>query len=359
VTHRLVARLDNVGDVLLAGPAVRAVAASGEPVYFLAGPAGAPAARLLPDVQEVLTFDAPWVSFDPPPVDNDALAMLIDRVRGAGISEAIILTSFHQSPLPLALLLREAGVGSIAATSTDYPGSLLDHRLPHVDELHEVEQALTVCAAGGHVLPGDDDGRLRIDVPAPTGSSVVSQASVSGAHVPDPYVVVHPGASVESRALPPARAADAVEALVQAGYTVAVTGTAHEKSTVERVVGGSADHSAVRNLAGATDLAEFARLVAGAAAVVCGNTAAAHVAAAVGTPVVEAFAPVVPPHRWRPWRVPHVLLGTLDIACRDCRARQCPVSGQPCLDPFTGPAVVDAVTRLARDHIPTAGASRS
>ena len=41
MTHVLVARQDNAGDVLLAGPAVRAVAAGAERVTLLCGPAGA------------------------------------------------------------------------------------------------------------------------------------------------------------------------------------------------------------------------------------------------------------------------------------------------------------------------------
>ncbi len=45
-----------------------------------------------------------------------------------GCTDALILTSFHQSPLPTALLLRLAGISRIAAISTDYPGALLDVR---------------------------------------------------------------------------------------------------------------------------------------------------------------------------------------------------------------------------------------
>ena len=54
----LVARLDSMGDVLVCGPAIRAVAASAE-VVLLAGPQGAPAGRLLPGVAAVETVDAP------------------------------------------------------------------------------------------------------------------------------------------------------------------------------------------------------------------------------------------------------------------------------------------------------------
>ena len=48
----LVARLDSVGDVLLTGPAIRAIAATAE-VALLCGPTGVPAGRLLPGVTDV------------------------------------------------------------------------------------------------------------------------------------------------------------------------------------------------------------------------------------------------------------------------------------------------------------------
>ena len=87
-------------------------------------------------------------------------------------------------------------------------------------------------------------------------------------------------------------------------------------------------------------------MLAGAEAVVVGNTGAAHLAAAVGTPVVSLFAPVVPAARWRPYRVRQVLLGDQDAACRDTRARDCPVPGHPCLTEVEPEDVLDAVRRL-------------
>src|SRR5699024_11014861 len=57
----LTARLDSMGDVLLAGPAVRAVAAAATEVRLLCGPQGAAAGKLLPGVDGVLTWSAPWI----------------------------------------------------------------------------------------------------------------------------------------------------------------------------------------------------------------------------------------------------------------------------------------------------------
>jgi ADP-heptose:LPS heptosyltransferase len=102
----------------------------------------------------------------------------------------------------------------------------------------------------------------------------------------------------------------------------------------------------VLDLGGATSMAELAEVLAGADAVVVGNTGPAHLAAAVGTPVISLFAPTVPPVRWRPWKVPHELL-FVDVPCAGCRARTCPVAGHPCLGGVAPHVVVRAVDRLA------------
>jgi ADP-heptose:LPS heptosyltransferase len=329
--HVLVARLDSAGDVLLCGPAVRAVAAGAGKVTFLCGPAGRAAAHLLPGVDEVVVHRAPWIDPEPQPVTRQAVTALVDDLAGRGIDQAVVLTSWHQSALPTALVLRMAGVGTIAAVSEDYPGSLLDVRHRVDDDVHEVLRAMSTVATLGYELPAGDDGRLRLR-PLPPPPPLTPEP---------PYVVVHPGASVPARAWSPAANAALVDALVGAGRRVVVTGSPAEVDLAGRVAGSGAV-----NLAGATDLAGLAAVLAGADAVVVGNTGPAHLAAAVGTPVVSLFAPTVPSTRWAPWGVPTVLLGDQDIACAGCRARTCPVGGHPCLSSVPVSAVVGAVDRL-------------
>lgn len=334
--HVLVARLDNDGDVLLAGPAVRAVAAGARRVTFLCSPRAKAAAELLPGVDDVLTYDAAWIAADPPALDPSDVLGLVGRLSTLGLDQAVILTSFHQSPLPLALLLRMARVPQVAAISVDYPGSLLDVRHQVPDHLHEVERNLSLVATLGHFLPAGDDGRLRVR----------RQPDRAPAGVPaGRYVVVHPGASVPARAWAPEANARLVARLAELGCQVVVTGAPSERTLCAGVA--AAAPGAV-DLSGATGLAGLAEVLAGADAVVVGNTGPAHLAAAVGTPVVSIYAPTVPASRWRPWRVPHVLLGVQDISCAGCRSRVCPVPGQPCIGSIEVDDVVAAVARLTR-----------
>jgi ADP-heptose:LPS heptosyltransferase len=133
-----------------------------------------------------------------------------------------------------------------------------------------------------------------------------------------------------------------VAALARAGHHLVVTGGPGERSLAAEVAG----HAAT-DLGGQTSLAELADLFAGAGCVVVGNTGPAHLAAAVGTPVVSLFAPTVPFGQWSPWRVPVVRLGDATARCRDTRASRCPVPGHPCLSQITPDEVVEAVDRLA------------
>jgi ADP-heptose:LPS heptosyltransferase len=325
----LVVRLDSLGDVVVCGPAVRAVAAGAAHVTVLAGPRGAEAARLLPGVDEVLLFDAPWISPDGRPVDPAAVTALVEQLCGR-FDAALVLTSFHQSALPTALLLRLAGVPWIAAASTDFPGTLLDVRLPEPPDGPEPERMLAIATGAGWRLPPGDDGtpRLRLDLPVVGG-------------LPGRYVVVHPGADAPARAYPAELWAEVVGALTGEGMPVVVTGSAAEHALTASVAG-----SAGLDLGGQLDVARLAAVIAGADAIAVGNTGPAHVAAAVGTPVVSLFSPVVPLIRWAPHTTARIVLGDQTAACAGSRARLCPLPGHPCLAVVPPTDVAAAVRSL-------------
>ncbi|MBF6327787.1 glycosyltransferase family 9 protein [Nocardia transvalensis] len=328
--HVLVARLDSAGDVLLVGPAVRAVAARADTVTFLAGPRGRAAAELLPGVDRVVEFHAAWVDFTPPRSIGESVDGLLAQVRDKVPDEAIIFTSFHQSPLPLALLLRLAGVDRISAISVDYPGSLLDVRHRVDDDIPEPERALSLSTAAGYPPVGYELA-VRPELLPEVGELTGGPG----------YIVVHPGAAVPARRMSMERSRSVVAALARAGHRVVVTGGPDERELTAAVADSHA-----RDLGGRTDLAGLAAILREARVVVAPNTGPAHLAAAVGTPVVSLFAPVVPARRWAPYGVPVVLLGDQHAPCAGSRARTCPIPGHPCLDAIPDAAVVEAVSRV-------------
>lgn len=310
--HVLVVRPDSLGDLLLCGPAIRAIAARARWVTLWCGERGTPAAGLLPGVDGVLTRSLPWIAADPAPVCPSDMDGLVRELADLRIDEAVIFTSFHQSPLPTALLLRWAGVRRVSAISEDYPGSLLDVRHRVADGLAEPLRALSLAAAAGYPLAPDDDGRLRIRMAA-------------AVREPD-LVVLHAGSHASARAIPPRLAADIYDALSADGWKVALTAGPDEQAD--------------------TDLADLAELLSRARCAIVGNTGPAHLAAAVGTPVVSLYAPTVPFGQWAPYRVPVVRLGDPLAPCAGSRVTDCRADDHACLSCVDPGAVVEAVRRL-------------
>ncbi len=131
---------------------------------------------------------------------------------------------------------------------------------------------------------------------------------------------------------------------MDAEHRVIITGSAAEATLAAHVADGRA-----RDLSGRLDLPQLAAVLERAQVVVAPNTGPAHLAAAVATPVVSLFAPVVPAARWAPYGIPMIILGDQEAACRDSRARICPLPGHPCLSSIRPEEVVDAVGQ-ARLH---------
>jgi ADP-heptose:LPS heptosyltransferase len=238
-------------------------------------------------------------------------------------------------------LLRLAGVQTIAAISEDYAGTLLTIRHGVSDSIHEVERALSIVATLGYRLPDGDDGALRMR------SEPFEERSL-----PARYVVVHPGATVPARRWSPQSNAALVHALCARRTNVVVTGGPDE-AALTRFVAGS--HPRAVDLGAKTTLGQLAAILARADAIVVGNTGAAHVAAAVGCPVVSIFPPTIPVVRFAPWRVACAVLGNQQIGCAGCRARECPRGDHACVACVT---VDDVLAALARVHMPPAKRSR-
>ena len=338
----VVVRPDNNGDVLLAGPAIRAVAASSERVTLWCGTRGRAAAGALPGVDAVLCEDLPWIDPAPAPVTVGFVDDVVARLRDLGCDRAIVFGSFHQSPLPTALLCRLAGIRFVGATSTDYPGSLLDVRHLIDDDVHEVVRSLSLAAACGYDLPPSDHGDLQVvraAEPDLDADTLAARDAARGA------VVVHPGASVPARTWQPERFRSLTATLTATGYRVVVTGSPAERELTATVAAGG-DPARTVDLGGRTSWTQLTEVLAAAQAIVVGNTGPAHLAAAVGTPVVSLHPPTVPAIRWRPWAVAHELLGDQDISCAGCRARDCPFPGHPCLAEVTDTDVGSAIRRL-------------
>jgi len=118
--------------------------------------------------------------------------------------------------------------------------------------------------------------------------------------------------------------------------------SSHSRPAPWRRARSAAAAAGVLDLAG---LAGLAALVASAPLLVSNNTGPIHVAAAVGTPVVDLYALTNPQHT--PWGVPHQV-PFHDVPCKYCYKSVCPEGHGNCLRLVEPEAVVEAARSLTR-----------
>jgi ADP-heptose:LPS heptosyltransferase len=95
--------------------------------------------------------------------------------------------------------------------------------------------------------------------------------------------------------------------------------------------------------AGVLDLPHLAALLAVAPVFIGNNSGPAHLAAAVGTPVVDLYALTNLQHA--PWGVPSRVLAH-DVPCKGCRKSICPLGHHACLRGVPPVSVVAAALAL-------------
>ncbi len=94
------------------------------------------------------------------------------------------------------------------------------------------------------------------------------------------------------------------------------------------------------------ELDQLAALIQHAPLLISNNTGPAHMAAALGTPVVDIYALTNPQHT--PWQVPNRVLNH-DVPCKYCYKSTCPLEHHDCLRLLAPHEVVAATLDLLRE----------
>src|SRR6266545_6270363 len=339
----LAVRLDNIGDVVMLGPALRAVKQTSPQarVTLLGTPGGVTAAPLLPWIDDALTWRPIWQDLGHLPFDPARERELIDMLAERAFDAALIFSSFSQTPHAAGYVCYLAGIPLRAGESKEFGGRCLTTELRGApDELHQVERNLRLVESLGFVAR---DRRLEVAIPDLAHAVARNLLLGLGIDPCEPYVLIHPGASAQARRYPPERSGDVARLLGERGWQVLVTGVERERALIETVMQRA---PAARCLLDGTTLPEYAGLVERAALVICGNTLPLHLADALGTPMLGLYSGTDYEEQWRP-RYTRARLLRRPTPCHPCYLFQCPI-GQPCLDIPPEEVVAQAETLLGQ-----------
>ncbi len=301
----LVVRLDNMGDLLMSTPAIRALKESfNGQISVLTSSMAAGIAKNIPEIDEIISFDVPWVKTTHASFSTDFLS-LVDVLKAKQFDAAVVFTVFSQNPMPAILLTYLADIPLRLAYCRENPYELLTYWVPDEEPYsfikHQVERDLDLVAKIGATTSND---LLSIQIPD-AWESTQKKLDKNSIDLQKPWLILHPGVSEIKRQYPTKNWIEVGKRLVvDFGYQLLLTGSASEKELTDEIQQGIGTNAF--SIAGLLNLDEFICLIKEASLLLSVNTGPVHIAAATQTPVVVLYAQTNPQHT--PWKTPNKVL---------------------------------------------------
>ena len=328
----LLLRIERIGDLIMALPAirdVRALAPEAE-IDLVVGAWNAELAAALPYVTRVLTMTPRWLARGDGGESFPALVRTAVSWRRRAYDVAINFEPDIRTNLLLAL----SGARWKAGWTTGGGGALLDRGRAYDTGAHTSANLRQLVADVFSVQPSPSNLPLLV-LPDRTREHAAHRLGrtgrpLAGVHVSGGRLVKHDGARI------------------------LLTGSAGDRAMVDQVKAVlSADD--VIDVAGEASLLELAALIERCDVFVTGDTGPMHLAAAVGTPIVAVFGPS-DPRRYAPTG-PADRVIRIDLPCSPCnRIRRPPdpcVGIIPaCLTGIPSDRVYDAASAAIRNATP-------
>jgi ADP-heptose:LPS heptosyltransferase len=328
----LVIRLDNIGDVLMLSPAIRALRQkySTASITLMASPAGSKAALLLPGIDKVIPWRAVWQDISGKfsgTIDQEF--DFINFLRSYGFDGVFIFTSFSQSPYPPAYACYLADIKIRAGQSKEFGGNLLTHWIkPQPDSTYQVDRNLFLLSSLGIPVL---DNHIQLFI-SESDSEKANQILINaGVEKNEPFILAAPGASASARRYPINRLVDTIADLIkETGKKVVIIGTDRENYLIEPFVTLARQDKKFIPLIGQTSIPEFAAIIRRASLVLSNNSASIHIAEAFHRPMVIFYSGSDYLSQWAP-RYTSARILSKPVNCSPCYQFQCPYNLE-CLD---------------------------
>ncbi|MDP2662190.1 MAG: lipopolysaccharide heptosyltransferase II [Dehalococcoidia bacterium] len=351
----LLIRLDLLGDIFLTLPAVAAIRRRypDAQMNMLALPYTAPALKLFPYVDQVLTFDInrlrPSGDMLNPTHYRD-LWRLIRKLRKERYDLCVSFYGLYAGLLSFLsgsrVRIGYLGEGCPFLFTTPLPGKRYSIRQ------HEALYNLALARAAGASEPAE----LKPSIPAETLERVSVLLEEAGVSTDDLLIAFHPGsANGAAKRWPGWGWARLAESLTERlGARIVLTGVASELPLAQDITRQTSTRLAITT--GRTSILEAAALLTCCKVLVTGDSAPAHMASALGVPVVALYGPTDPAISG-PYGGRSIVLRK-KTGCSPCydlsNTAECRKTALLCMEAITPEEVFEAVKEILRTPAPAA-----
>ena len=294
-------RADNMGDLLMSSPAIRALKETFNcRITLLTSRMGNLIAPFINEIDETIVADLPWIKTTAP-VNKDDIFSLIEKIQSYQFDAVVIFTVYSQNPLPAALLAYMAGIPKRLAYCRENPYHLLTHWMvekePYTFIHHQVQRDLNLVKM---IHAEAEDQLIKIHFSEKAKHNALKKLADSGVDLRKDWLIIHPGVSETKREYPENKWIETGRLLRDhLSFQVLITGSQSENTLCQKI----ADEIGLDSfsLAGVLSLEEFVALISESPLVISVNTGTVHIAAATQTPVIVLYALTNPQHT--PWQV--------------------------------------------------------
>ena len=299
-------RADNMGDLLMSSPAIRAMKETFHcRITLLTSAMGNLIAPFIEDIDETIVADLPWVKTKEP-VDQNQFAELIESLKKRDFDGAVIFTVYSQNPLPAAMLAYMAGIPKRLAYCRENPYHLLTdwmiEKEPYTFIQHQVKRDLNLVKV---IDAATEHQQIKIAFSKTASVNALKKISDAGIDLQKNWLIIHPGVSEKKREYPPGLWIETGKLLRdELNFQIIITGSQGEKGVCDSIQSGIGEGTF--SMAGIFSIEELIAAINESQLLISVNTGTAHIAAATQTPVIVLYALTNPQHT--PWQVPSNIL---------------------------------------------------
>ncbi len=286
-----------MGDILMSMPAMSVLKKKLTcKITLLTSSAGAPITECLPDIDDLMVLNSPWMKLSG---EKTSVIDLVEILKSKSFDGAVIFTVFSQSSLPAAMLLWMANIPLRLAYCRENPYDLLTDWVPDKEPYdfiqHQVQRDLNLVRSIGM---GEEPSRDLLKIESSVRLQVNTKLGNLGAELEKPFVILHPGVSDIKRKYPSASWIEIGKKISREfEVNILITGSAteaQESAEIARAIGKSAV-----DCAGHFSVKEFVHLIAASDLVVTVNTSTSHIASILNRKLIVLYASTNPQHT--PW----------------------------------------------------------
>ncbi|MFA5085561.1 MAG: lipopolysaccharide heptosyltransferase II [Candidatus Omnitrophota bacterium] len=335
----IIVRMDRIGDVVLSGPAIKAVrdAYPDSRIAVLVRPYAREAVDGNPYIDEVITYDK--------------------RGKEKGLFGKIrFISNLRHKRFDLAVILHPNNSSHIVAYLAGIPkrlgydkklGVLLTKKIPHTKQYglkHEIDYNIDLLRYIG--IKGSDKS-LHLPVNKASEERINNLFNKNGISRKETVITIHPAASCRSKRWSTERFAKISDILAEkyGARIVIISGPGGDKTVGDNVA--KLMKSAALNLSGKTSVSDIASILRRSKLLISNDSGPVHISCAVGTPVISIFGRKdrgLSPERWGPVGKKDIVLHK-DAGCVICLAHNCKL-GFKCLDMISVEEVISSADQI-------------